>query len=65
MDGRFFAFQMRQAKAPGKTVDLECQACPEKETRPKVNLYTGHVFDMKCTYVCKKCRGEMKVISEG
>ena len=63
MDGKFFTFQERQRKAPGKTIELQCTRCDEHEVRLLVNLYTGHMFDMACTYLCTICKGDMKIVS--
>ena len=49
-------------KAPEDLVTLKCATCGETEVRVKHNLYTGHMHDMTCTYICKVCKGTMTEI---
>jgi len=73
MDIREFAFiekqkefadqeKPRQCKMPND-VHLVCKNCGQHDIRPSKNLYTGHVFDMECTYICTVCRGDMEVLN--
>ena len=58
-----FAFRKMFRQTPPKdTVRLECSKCGEVDVRDKHNLYTGHLHDGTCTYVCKVCKGDMKEV---
>jgi dihydroorotate dehydrogenase len=49
--------------AQRETVDLVCDNCGEKVTRPVFIKLTGHLHDQKCTYVCTVCRGNMREVN--
>jgi hypothetical protein len=59
----YFRQQERKKKKEGpkggKVVVLRCRDCGLTETRPVIDLYTGHMFDMLVTYTCTVCRGVM------
>jgi hypothetical protein len=57
-----------EAKPTGtvETVDLVCESCGDKVTRPVFIKLNGHLHDQLCTYVCTVCRGTMReVVSVG
>ena len=62
MDIREFAFlkEKESHEAPGDTVDLVCDSCGERVTRPVFIALVGHLHDQKCTYICTVCRGTMR-----
>ena len=59
-----FVFQatLRQEEKKIEEIVLTCADCGTTETRPRYNLYTGHMHDQKCTYVCRICRGVMREV---
>ena len=70
MDVKEFAFTgpivaPTQSELPDhKHVVLTCKDCGNTEIRPKVDPYSGHMFEQLVTYTCSICRGNMNLITE-
>jgi hypothetical protein len=60
MNIKEFAYLQKSKKKEADTVDLVCDSCGEKVTRPVFVRLTGHLHDQKCTYICTVCRGAMR-----
>lgn len=64
MEIREFAFRQLKPPSQVQTVILKCSDCGLTETRRKIELYTGHMYEQGVTHVCTECRGDMRVMND-
>ena len=65
MEIKEFAFREGDTaitKGP-ETMVLECKDCGITEYQPRVDPYSGHMYEQCVTYTCSVCRGNMTIMN--
>ena len=64
MDIKEFAFKAKPGVDPKDShVQLTCQDCGLTEMRPRVDPYSGHMYEQIVSYTCSICRGNMNLLT--
>ena len=65
MNVKEFAFnQGPHVPDDNEHVVLTCKDCGNTEIKPKVDPYSGHMYEQVVTYTCTVCRGNMNLLIE-